>query len=68
MSKRTLIALIAIILTGGAVAAVPYVENHTHTEFNEMVVGHSGRTDSRGGHNCSDASKRKGLCSGYHYH
>lgn len=29
---------------------------------------HSGRTDSSGGHNCSDASKKKGLCSGYHYH
>lgn len=32
------------------------------------VFAHSGRTDSNGGHNCSDASKRKGLCSGYHYH
>ncbi|RKN85620.1 YHYH domain-containing protein [Paenibacillus ginsengarvi] len=29
---------------------------------------HSGRTDSNGGHNCSDASKKKGLCTGYHYH
>lgn len=29
---------------------------------------HSGRTDSSGGHNCSDASKKKGLCTGYHYH
>ena len=29
---------------------------------------HSGRTDSNGGHNCSQASKDKGLCTGYHYH
>lgn len=29
---------------------------------------HSGGLDSRGGHNCSDSSKRKGSCSGYHYH
>jgi|TARA_B110000238_G_C15913614_1_gene347340 hypothetical protein len=29
---------------------------------------HSGRTDSNGGHNCSQKSKDKGLCSGYHYH
>ena len=30
--------------------------------------GHSGRTDSNGGHNCSQKSKEKGLCTGYHYH
>ena len=29
---------------------------------------HSGRTDANGGHNCSQASKDKGLCTGYHYH
>jgi|TARA_B110000908_G_C9815201_1_gene254706 hypothetical protein len=29
---------------------------------------HSGRTDSNGGHNCSQKSKDKGLCTGYHYH
>ncbi|MGN1402175.1 MAG: YHYH domain-containing protein [Bacillus sp. (in: firmicutes)] len=29
---------------------------------------HSGRTDATGGHNCSEKSKAKGLCSGYHYH
>ena len=32
------------------------------------AFSHSGRTDSNGGHNCSEASKRKGLCTGYHYH
>lgn len=30
--------------------------------------GHSGRTDSSGGHNCSYKSQQKGLCYGYHYH
>ena len=34
----------------------------------DSAEAHSGRTDSNGGHNCSDQSKRKGLCSGYHYH
>ncbi|GAA0134043.1 hypothetical protein YSY43_08830 [Paenibacillus sp. YSY-4.3] len=32
------------------------------------VLAHSGRTDANGGHNCSEKSKQKGLCSGYHYH
>ncbi len=36
--------------------------------INTSVLAHSGRTDSNGGHNCSEKSKRKGLCSGYHYH
>ena len=31
-------------------------------------LAHSGRTDSNGGHNCSQASQEKGLCYGYHYH
>ncbi|MFJ7734682.1 copper amine oxidase N-terminal domain-containing protein [Lysinibacillus sp. NPDC097231] len=33
-----------------------------------IADAHSGRTDSNGGHNCSEKSKAKGLCSGYHYH
>ncbi|MFD0714334.1 YHYH domain-containing protein [Paenibacillus sp. GCM10027626] len=32
------------------------------------AFAHSGRLDSNGGHNCSEKSKRKGLCTGYHYH
>ncbi|MBN8431281.1 YHYH domain-containing protein [Microbulbifer salipaludis] len=32
------------------------------------AFSHSGNTDSNGGHNCSEKSKKKGLCSGYHYH
>ena len=32
------------------------------------ALAHSGRTDSNGGHNCSQKSVNKGLCSGYHYH
>ena len=36
--------------------------------LNTSVLAHSGRTDSNGGHNCSEKSKRKGLCTVYHYH
>lgn len=32
------------------------------------ALAHSGRTDANGGHNCSEKSKQKGLCTGYHYH
>lgn len=34
----------------------------------QVVFAHSGRTDSSGGHNCSQKSKNKGLCYGYHNH
>ncbi|WP_321392154.1 YHYH domain-containing protein [Emcibacter sp.] len=33
-----------------------------------QAFAHSGRTDKNGGHNCSQKSKEKGLCTGYHYH
>ena len=36
--------------------------------FASQAFSHSGRTDKKGGHNCSAKSKKKGLCSGYHYH
>jgi hypothetical protein len=36
--------------------------------FGTASFAHSGRTDSSGGHNCSQKSQAKGLCSGYHYH
>lgn len=36
--------------------------------FLSNVDAHSGRTDSNGGHNCSEKSQAKGLCTGYHYH
>ncbi|MCQ6277059.1 YHYH domain-containing protein [Bacillus sp. V3B] len=36
--------------------------------FGTMAYAHSGRTDSSGGHNCSEKSQAKGLCSGYHSH
>lgn len=36
--------------------------------LNTNTFAHSGRTDANGGHNCSEKSKRKGLCTGYHYH
>lgn len=36
--------------------------------INVAVYSHPGKTDSRGGHNCSAKAKSKGLCTGYHYH
>lgn len=33
-----------------------------------QAIAHSGRTDANGGHNCSQKSIEKGLCTGYHYH
>jgi hypothetical protein len=36
--------------------------------FGTIASAHSGGLDSNGGHNCSDKSKAKGLCTGYHYH
>jgi hypothetical protein len=36
--------------------------------FSLQVSAHSGGTDKNGGHNCSQKSQQKGLCSGYHYH
>jgi hypothetical protein len=33
-----------------------------------QAFAHSGRTDKNGGHNCSQKSIDKGLCTGYHYH
>lgn len=36
--------------------------------FSNQALSHSGRTDKNGGHNCSQKSVNKGLCSGYHYH
>ena len=38
------------------------------TSLASYSLAHSGRTDAYGGHNCSEKSKQKGLCSGYHYH
>ena len=55
-------------LSSLAVATYIEFEDHSHTTENKYVIEHSGRTDANGGHNCSDKSKRKGLCSGYHYH
>ena len=32
------------------------------------AISHGGGLDKKGGHNCSAKSKKKGLCTGYHYH
>ena len=36
--------------------------------FPLLAVAHGGRTDKSGGHNCSEKSVSKGLCTGYHFH
>ncbi|KKK39976.1 hypothetical protein WQ57_01510 [Mesobacillus campisalis] len=36
--------------------------------FGTASFAHSGGKDANGGHNCSEKSKAKGLCTGYHYH
>ena len=36
--------------------------------FSTQALSHSGRTDKDGGHNCSQKSIDKGLCTGYHTH
>ncbi|MFD2118035.1 stalk domain-containing protein [Paenibacillus yanchengensis] len=36
--------------------------------ISSTASAHSGRLDANGGHNCSEKSKQKGLCTGYHYH
>jgi len=65
-----LTALSILVLAGGAIATTAINTSHTHDEPFGLDIKnrHSGGTDSNGGHNCSDASIRKGLCSGYHYH
>ncbi|TEW55941.1 YHYH domain-containing protein [Psychromonas sp. RZ22] len=32
------------------------------------AFSHGGGLNKQGGHNCSEKSKSKGLCSGYHKH
>ena len=32
------------------------------------IMAHGGGLDSKCGHNCSAKSKKKGLCTAYHYH
>jgi hypothetical protein len=36
--------------------------------ISSQAYAHSGRTDKNGGHNCSQKSIDKGLCTAYHYH
>lgn len=36
--------------------------------ISSSALAHPGRLDANGGHNCSEKSKQKGLCTGYHYH
>lgn len=60
---------IKILLLLAATVASQDVEVATHTHDDDAArVYHSGRLDKCGGHNCSQKSKDKGLCTGYHYH
>ena len=71
MQTRTLIVLLSALLLGEAAMAVTVTNrSHAYDRNYELDIKntHSGRTDSNGGHRCSDKSKRKGLCTGYHYH
>jgi len=68
MFKKLLAIFVALAFSGAVTAAYIQYADHAHTEKNGFVLGHSGGLDSRGGHNCSEKSKRKGLCSGYHKH
>lgn len=63
--KKALIGLLASIAFSGAALGI-VIENHSHVD--PLVNGHSGGLDKNGGHNCSEKSKKKGLCTGYHYH
>lgn len=44
------------------------IATHTHGPDDATRIFHSGGLDKCGGHNCSEKSKQKGLCTGYHYH
>ena len=69
MKKIGILLCLALLSSGAIAIGSAFVSaTHDHSTVSDEVLGHSGRTDSRGGHNCSEASKRKGLCTGYHYH
>ena len=68
MMIKYALLIVSLGLSALAVATYIEIEEHSHNADNKYVIEHSGGTDSNGGHNCSDKSKRKGLCSGYHYH
>jgi len=54
MKRKTIVLAVAVMILLLAVSS--------------SALAHSGRLDSNGGHNCSDKSIQKGLCTGYHYH
>ena len=71
MQIRPLVVLLSALLLGEAAIAMTITnKSHAYAMNYELDIKneHSGRTDSSGGHRCSDKSKRKGLCSDYHYH
>jgi hypothetical protein len=71
MKKKLFVVFIALLTAGASISATLISTSHSHDDSSielDIKNGHSGRTDSSGGHNCSDKSIRKGLCTGYHYH
>jgi hypothetical protein len=71
MKSKIMIMITALTIAGAAISATVISTTHTHDESSielDIRNGHSGRTDAYGGHNCSQKSINKGLCSGYHYH
>lgn len=68
MRSKLITIICALTFSGAVTAAYFQYENHAHTEFNAPLLGHSGGLDANGGHNCSEKSKQKGLCTGYHKH
>ena len=71
MKIKLLVLIAAVFIAGASISATLISTSHSHdTPSIELDIknGHSGRTDSSGGHNCSQKSIDKGLCYGYHYH
>lgn len=66
--RKLLIGCVLVVIASIAMAGYIKAENHQHTASNLDELGHGATLDSRGGHNCTRAAKRKDLCSGYHRH
>jgi len=67
MAKKMSLAIVTLLFCAATAVAYEYTA-HNHSSTNGPIIGHGGGLDSSGGHNCSEKSQRKGLCSGYHYH
>lgn len=66
-SLRTVFCLLLGLASLGIVSVVAY-EGHQHKDTDPFAIGQSEGLDINDGRNCSDKSRRKDLCTGYHYH